>query len=405
MSETQRTSSVWIRPVTASLSRGGAHHGARSPSTSATVSAFSTSQPYSSSRARSTSPWWRSSSRASVSSPPSSGAIGSSRNRGVNASRTSDSMWSSRTLDSAIAVTSATSSTTRWALAGWASQAPNRRETPAAPMRSRMIASCRKFSPTNSSSPRPSSSFLRGISAVCGTGSPSGCLNRAVTANQSAIAPTIDASAPALTKPRNPPRSRVTTYTTAASTSSPVATVRIRRSPARRIASAAGSPATRGPRGAVAVAVSSICRRFSRTPGGWENPAMPRTVLTFGPFDVFHGGHLRVIERAAQYGDRLVVGVSSDALNVAKKGREPVFSQAERLAIVGALKPVDEVFVEESLELKRHYIEQFAADVLVMGDDWKDRFDEFMDVCEVVYLPRTPAISTTALIEKISDLA
>jgi choline-phosphate cytidylyltransferase len=128
-----------------------------------------------------------------------------------------------------------------------------------------------------------------------------------------------------------------------------------------------------------------------------------RTVITFGTFDVFHVGHLRVIERAAALGDRLVVGVSADSLNLSKKGREPVFSQAERLAIVAALKPVDEVFVEESLELKRHYIEQYAADVLVMGDDWKGRFDEFEDVCEVVYLPRTPAISTTALIEKISS--
>src|ERR1700750_1044855 len=98
---------------------------------------------------------------------------------------------------------------------------------------------------------------------------------------------------------------------------------------------------------------------------------MARTVLTFGTFDVFHVGPLRVIERAAQYGDRPVVGVSSDAFNVSKKGREPVFSQAERLAIVGALKPVDEVFVEESLELKRHYIEHYNAHVLVMGDDWK----------------------------------
>ena len=130
---------------------------------------------------------------------------------------------------------------------------------------------------------------------------------------------------------------------------------------------------------------------------------MARTVLTFGTFDVFHVGHLRVIERAAALGDRLVVGVSADALNVARRGRQPVFSQAERLTIVAALKPVDEVFVEESLELKRHYIETYAADVLVMGDDWAGRFDEFKDICEVVYLPRTPAISTTALIEKISS--
>ncbi len=60
------------------------------------------------------------------------------------------------------------------------------------------------------------------------------------------------------------------------------------------------------------------------------------------------------------------------------------------------------MFIEESLELKRKYIEKYSADVLVMGDDWSGRFDEFRDICEVVYLPRTPAISTTALIEKIS---
>lgn len=133
-----------------------------------------------------------------------------------------------------------------------------------------------------------------------------------------------------------------------------------------------------------------------------ESAPMSRTVVTFGTFDVFHVGHLRIIERAAELGERLVVGVSADALNFSKKNRYPVFSEDERLAIVAALKPVDEVFVEESLELKRDYLMKFEADVLVMGDDWAGRFDEFKDICEVVYLPRTPAISTTALIEKIS---
>lgn len=127
------------------------------------------------------------------------------------------------------------------------------------------------------------------------------------------------------------------------------------------------------------------------------------TVITFGTFDVFHIGHLRVIERAAALGDRLVVGVSADALNLRKKGREPVYSQHERMEIVSALKAVDEVFLEESLELKGDYIKQYGADMLVMGDDWAGRFDEFKSLCEVVYLPRTPAISTTALIEKISS--
>ena len=129
---------------------------------------------------------------------------------------------------------------------------------------------------------------------------------------------------------------------------------------------------------------------------------MPRTVLTFGTFDVFHVGHLNVIERAADLGDRLVVGVSSDALNERKKGRAPVFPEHERMAIVQALSVVDDVFLEESLEGKRDYLTTYGADVLVMGDDWEGKFDEFRDICDVVYLARTPAISTTAVIERIS---
>jgi glycerol-3-phosphate cytidylyltransferase len=129
-----------------------------------------------------------------------------------------------------------------------------------------------------------------------------------------------------------------------------------------------------------------------------------RTVITFGTFDVFHVGHVRVLQRAAELGDRLVVGVSADALNVAKKGRAPVFTQDERLEIVAALKVVDAVFVEESLEQKKDYILEHGADVLVMGDDWQGKFDWVSDVCEVVYLPRTPSVSTTGLIEHIATL-
>ncbi|MCW2805173.1 MAG: adenylyltransferase/cytidyltransferase family protein [Propionibacteriaceae bacterium] len=126
------------------------------------------------------------------------------------------------------------------------------------------------------------------------------------------------------------------------------------------------------------------------------------TVITFGTFDVLHVGHIRVLNRAAEFGDRLVVGVSSDALNLSKKGRTPIFTQDERLEIVSNLKVVDAVFVEESLELKREYVIEHQADVLVMGDDWEGKFDFLNDVCKVVYLPRTPSISTTGIIEHIS---
>ncbi len=128
------------------------------------------------------------------------------------------------------------------------------------------------------------------------------------------------------------------------------------------------------------------------------------TVITFGTFDVLHIGHLRILERARQHGDRLVVGVSSDALNMSKKGRNPIFSETERAALIRALEVVDEVFIEESLELKAEYVQQFQADLLVMGDDWAGRFDWIKEYCEVVYLPRTPSISTTAVIEKIAKL-
>jgi glycerol-3-phosphate cytidylyltransferase len=126
-----------------------------------------------------------------------------------------------------------------------------------------------------------------------------------------------------------------------------------------------------------------------------------KKVITFGSFDVFHVGHLRILERASAYGDHLVVGVSTDQLSMGKKGRPPVYSQDERREIIQALKCVDEVFFEESLEYKGEYIGKFGADVLVMGDDWQGKFDSFSCLCEVVYLPRTPAISTTEVIERI----
>lgn len=125
------------------------------------------------------------------------------------------------------------------------------------------------------------------------------------------------------------------------------------------------------------------------------------TVITFGTFDVFHVGHLRILERAAAHGERLVVGISTDALNIAKKQRSPVYPQDQRVELVAALRCVDEVFLEHSLEAKADYIREFRADVLVMGDDWQGRFDWLQPLCRVVYLPRTPAISTTAVIEKI----
>ena len=126
-----------------------------------------------------------------------------------------------------------------------------------------------------------------------------------------------------------------------------------------------------------------------------------RTVVTFGTFDLFHVGHLRILKRAYELGDRLVVGISSDDLTLRKKGKTPVHSYMERSEIVSSIQYVNDFFVEEELSLKREYLLAHKADILVMGDDWKGNFDEFGDICEVIYLPRTPSISTTMLIEKI----
>jgi choline-phosphate cytidylyltransferase len=127
----------------------------------------------------------------------------------------------------------------------------------------------------------------------------------------------------------------------------------------------------------------------------------PRRVLTFGTFDLFHVGHLLLLERAATYGE-LVVGVPVDDLVLAKKERRPVFPDHHRVEIVRALRCVSGVFLEEGPGLKRRYLLEHRADVLVMGDDWAGHFDELGDVCEVVYLPRTPSISTTTTIEAIA---
>lgn len=129
-----------------------------------------------------------------------------------------------------------------------------------------------------------------------------------------------------------------------------------------------------------------------------------KRVITFGTFDVFHVGHVNILERARQQGDYLIVGISSDELNFSKKQRFPIYSQDHRIKILKSLRFVDEVFLEESLELKPEYIKSYRADVLVMGDDWEGKFDDMRQYCEVVYLPRTPSISTTEIIEIVKEL-
>lgn len=123
---------------------------------------------------------------------------------------------------------------------------------------------------------------------------------------------------------------------------------------------------------------------------------MPRTVLTYGTFDLFHIGHLRLLSRARDLGDRLVVGVSTDEFN-ASKGKNTVIGFEDRIEIVRSLRFVDEVFAESTWEQKVEDMEKYNVDTFVMGRDWEGKFDFLKNSCHVVYLPRTEGISSTSL--------
>lgn len=134
-----------------------------------------------------------------------------------------------------------------------------------------------------------------------------------------------------------------------------------------------------------------------------------KIVITFGTFDLFHIGHLRILEKAKEKGDYLIVGISSDELNWNKKKKYPIFSCKERMEIIASLKCVDKVFMEEVID-KEEYCKKYKADLFIIGDDWKNKpcgkenktFDKQLEnVCKVEYIPRTPSISTTEIIEKI----
>lgn len=128
-----------------------------------------------------------------------------------------------------------------------------------------------------------------------------------------------------------------------------------------------------------------------------------KTIITYGTFDLFHVGHIRLLKRLSELGDRLIVGISSDEFNAAK-GKHSFFSYKERAEIIESCKYVTEVFPEANWEQKRSDVMKYKADIFAMGDDWKGKFDELKDVCEVVYLPRTEDISTTDIKNALSKL-
>lgn len=123
---------------------------------------------------------------------------------------------------------------------------------------------------------------------------------------------------------------------------------------------------------------------------------MGKTVLTYGTFDLFHIGHLNILKRLSEYGDRLIVGVSTDEFN-AIKGKRPIVPFEQRMEIVQSIRYVDLAIPEDRWSQKREDIGTYDVDVLGMGADWEGKFDELSDQVEVVYLPRTDGISTTEM--------
>lgn len=121
-----------------------------------------------------------------------------------------------------------------------------------------------------------------------------------------------------------------------------------------------------------------------------------KTVITYGTFDLFHLGHLKMLERLRALGDRLIVAVSTDEFNAGKNKRS--FMPFEhRREIVEAIKYVDLVIPEETWEQKLSDVKKYKVDVFGIGDDWAGKFDFLREHCEVVYLPRTHGVSSTSL--------
>lgn len=123
-----------------------------------------------------------------------------------------------------------------------------------------------------------------------------------------------------------------------------------------------------------------------------------KRVITYGTFDLLHYGHINLLRRAKALGDYLVVVLSTDEFNWKEKKKKCYFSYDERKLLLEAIRYVDLVIPEESWEQKVSDIHEYHIDTFVMGDDWIGKFD-FLEKegCNVVYLPRTPEISTTQI--------
>ena len=122
-----------------------------------------------------------------------------------------------------------------------------------------------------------------------------------------------------------------------------------------------------------------------------------KRVITYGTYDLLHYGHIHLLRRAKSLGDYLVVALSTDEFNNDSKNKFCYFGYEERKGLLEAVRYVDLVIPEKTWQQKVSDIKLYQIDTFVMGDDWEGKFDFLKEHCEVVYLPRTPEISTTQI--------
>lgn len=127
-----------------------------------------------------------------------------------------------------------------------------------------------------------------------------------------------------------------------------------------------------------------------------------KTVITYGTFDLFHVGHVNLLKRARELGDRLVVAVSTDEFNLQEKNKTTIVPYEHRVKVLESCRYVDLVIPESSWSQKERDILEYHIDTFVMGDDWEGKFDELKTLCNVVYLPRTKNISSTAIKQAVA---
>ncbi|HIP14546.1 MAG TPA: glycerol-3-phosphate cytidylyltransferase [Sulfurimonas autotrophica] len=129
---------------------------------------------------------------------------------------------------------------------------------------------------------------------------------------------------------------------------------------------------------------------------------MKKTIITYGTFDMFHIGHLKLLQRLKSLGDELIVAVSTDEFNKGK-GKKVMIPYVQRAEIIENIKCVDKVIPEETWEQKITDMSKYDIDIFAIGDDWEGKFDFLKEHCEVVYLERTKDISTTKLKKSLTN--